>query len=138
NFTGHVGKVSSVALTLDGSRVASSDNESVHIWDVKKRRLIIAFNEHGSAAVTCIEWISGGMAEKVVCADDGGVIACTSLLTGTVKKFCPQTVPVTTMACSTLSYKYIAVGYSNGSVCIIDHTDDSYLNRYSLHNSDVV
>ncbi|XP_012776155.3 gem-associated protein 5 [Maylandia zebra] len=98
--------------------VSSSSDGSVRFWDSSSKTLIREHTAHQSS-VSALHW-SPVDKNLVVSGDEKGVVVCHWYHTGDTTSFFPEPRTIFCLTCSPHTWNYVAVGYKDGMIVLID------------------
>uniref|UniRef100_A0A3B4G7R7 Gem nuclear organelle associated protein 5 n=1 Tax=Pundamilia nyererei TaxID=303518 RepID=A0A3B4G7R7_9CICH len=98
--------------------VSSSSDGSVRFWDSSSKTLIREHAAHQSS-VSALHW-SPVDKNLVVSGDEKGVVVCHWYHTGDTTSFFPEPRTIFCLTCSPHTWSYVAVGYKDGMIVLID------------------
>ncbi|XP_030601912.1 gem-associated protein 5 [Archocentrus centrarchus] len=98
--------------------VSSSGDGSVRFWDSDSKALIREHAAHQSP-VSAVHW-SPVDKNLVVSGDEKGVVVCHWYHTGDTASFFPEPRTIFCLTCSPHTWNYVAVGYKDGMIVLID------------------
>uniref|UniRef100_A0A669B928 Gem nuclear organelle associated protein 5 n=1 Tax=Oreochromis niloticus TaxID=8128 RepID=A0A669B928_ORENI len=98
--------------------VSSSSDGSIRFWDSSSKTLIRDHAAHQSS-VSALHW-SPVDKNLVVSGDEKGVVVCHWYHTGDTTSFFPEPRTIFCLTCSPHTWNYVAVGYKDGMIVLID------------------
>ncbi|KAA0720372.1 Gem-associated protein 5 [Triplophysa tibetana] len=119
---GHTERVSGFAFCHhDGQEnicASTSDDRAVKIWDAEQRVLVTEHNVHQNT-ISAVHW-SAVQKHLVVTGDEKGVVVCFRYSSNDTQSFFPEPRTIFCLSCSPHDENYIAVGYKDGMIVVID------------------
>ncbi|XP_057216483.1 gem-associated protein 5 [Triplophysa rosa] len=119
---GHTERVSGFAFChYDGQEnicASTSDDKVVKIWDAEQRVLVTEHNMHQNT-ISAVHW-SPVQKHLVVTGDEKGVVVCYRYSSNDTQSFFPEPRTIFCLSCSPHEENYIAVGYKDGMIVVID------------------
>ncbi|XP_018584145.2 gem-associated protein 5 isoform X2 [Scleropages formosus] len=139
-LTGHKERVSGFSFChhpgLENLCSSSSDDGTVKIWDIEQKVVLKEHRAHQST-ITALHWAP---AEKdlVVSGDEKGIVVCYWQNHGETQSFFPEPRSIFCLSCSPHSGNYVAVGYKDGMIVVIDITKkDEVVHRLRGHDDEI-
>nr|XP_055035925.1 gem-associated protein 5 [Misgurnus anguillicaudatus] len=121
-LTGHTERVSGFAFChYNGQEnicASTSDDKTVKIWDADQRVLVTEHNVHQNT-ITAVHW-SPVQKHLVVTGDEKGIVVCYRYSSNDTQSFFPEPRTIFCLSCSPHEENYIAVGYKDGMIVVID------------------
>uniref|UniRef100_H2ZXR1 Gem nuclear organelle associated protein 5 n=1 Tax=Latimeria chalumnae TaxID=7897 RepID=H2ZXR1_LATCH len=96
-----------------------SDDGTVKVWDVQTKAVINEHRVHQTNTMTALHW-SPLVKDLVVSGDEKGIVICYWSNRNETQHFFPEPRNVFCLSCSPHHEDYIAVGYKDGMIVIID------------------
>uniref|UniRef100_A0A673XSI7 Gem nuclear organelle associated protein 5 n=1 Tax=Salmo trutta TaxID=8032 RepID=A0A673XSI7_SALTR len=110
SFCQHAGQSHNCAST--------SDDGTVKFWDTNEKVLVKEHKTHQNT-ITALHW-SPGEKNLVVSGDEKGIVVCYQYNTGESQSFFPEPRNIFCLSCSPHIWHYVAVGYKDGMIVLID------------------
>uniref|UniRef100_A0A8C7VQH9 Gem (nuclear organelle) associated protein 5 n=1 Tax=Oncorhynchus mykiss TaxID=8022 RepID=A0A8C7VQH9_ONCMY len=110
SFCQHAGQSHNCAST--------SDDGTVKFWDTNEKVLVKEHKTHQNT-ITALHW-SPGEKNLVVSGDEKGIVVCYQYNTGESQSFFPEPRNIFCLSCSPHNWHYVAVGYKDGMIVLID------------------
>uniref|UniRef100_A0A673LYA3 Gem-associated protein 5-like n=1 Tax=Sinocyclocheilus rhinocerous TaxID=307959 RepID=A0A673LYA3_9TELE len=121
-LTGHTERVSGFAFCPhDGQEricASTSDDKTVKIWDAGQKILLKEHNVHQST-ISAVHW-SPVQKLLLVTGDEKGIVVCYWFSSNDTQSFFPEPRTIFCLSCSPHEENYIAVGYKDGMIVVID------------------
>uniref|UniRef100_A0A672QUK4 Gem nuclear organelle associated protein 5 n=1 Tax=Sinocyclocheilus grahami TaxID=75366 RepID=A0A672QUK4_SINGR len=121
-LTGHTERVSGfVFCSHDGQEhicASTSDDKTVKIWDAEQKILLKEHNVHQST-ISAVHW-SPVQKLLLVTGDEKGIVVCYWFSSNDTQSFFPEPRTIFCLSCSPHEENYIAVGYKDGMIVVID------------------
>ncbi|KAI2651116.1 Gem-associated protein 5 [Labeo rohita] len=121
-LTGHTERVSGFAFcSHDGQEhicASTSDDKTVKIWDAEQKVLLKEHNVHQST-ISAVHW-SPLQKLLLVTGDEKGIVVCYWFSSNDTQSFFPEPRTIFCISCSPHEENYIAVGYKDGMIVVID------------------
>ncbi|KAG1969970.1 gem-associated protein 5 isoform X1 [Pimephales promelas] len=121
-LSGHTERVSGFAFcSYDGQEhicASTSDDKTVKIWDSEQKMLLKEHNVHQST-ITAVHW-SPVQKLLLVTGDEKGIVVCYWVSSNDTQSFFPEPRTIFCVSCSPHEENYIAVGYKDGMIVVID------------------
>ncbi|KAM9498741.1 gem-associated protein 5 isoform 1-T2 [Salvelinus alpinus] len=110
SFCQHAGQSHNCAST--------SDDGTVKFWDTNEKVLVKEHKTHQNT-ITALHW-SPVEKNLVVSGDEKGIVVCYQYNTGESQSFFPEPRNIFCLSCSPHNWHYVAVGYKDGMIVLID------------------
>uniref|UniRef100_A0AAY4EDR0 Anaphase-promoting complex subunit 4 WD40 domain-containing protein n=1 Tax=Denticeps clupeoides TaxID=299321 RepID=A0AAY4EDR0_9TELE len=121
-LAGHKERVSGFAFCQQEGEedvcASTSDDGAVKVWDIHQRAVVAQHSAHQST-ITALHW-SPVEKHLVVSGDDKGVVMCYWHNRNDIHSFFPEPRAIFCLACSPHHENYVAIGYKDGIVAVID------------------
>ncbi|KAK9955780.1 hypothetical protein ABG768_015633 [Culter alburnus] len=121
-LSGHTERVSGFAFCChDGQEhicASTSDDKTVKIWDSEQKILLKEHNVHQST-ISAVHW-SPVQKLLLVTGDEKGIVVCYWFSSNDTQSFFPEPRTIFCLSCSPHEENYIAVGYKDGMIVVID------------------
>lgn len=115
---------------------SSSDDGSVKIWDSQKQATLKEHKAHQST-ITSLHW-SPVVKDLLVSGDEKGIVVCFWHNRNDTQSFFPEPRTIFCLSCSPHNENYIAVGYKDGMIVVIDISRKSeVLHRLRGHDDEI-
>ncbi|MGH0185597.1 UNVERIFIED_CONTAM: hypothetical protein FKN15_018443 [Acipenser sinensis] len=115
---------------------SSSDDGSVKIWDSQKQATLKEHKAHQST-ITSLHW-SPVVKDLLVSGDEKGIVVCFWHNRNDSQSFFPEPRTIFCLSCSPHNENYIAVGYKDGMIVVIDISRKSeVLHRLRGHDDEI-
>ncbi|XP_066572558.1 gem-associated protein 5 isoform X1 [Amia ocellicauda] len=115
---------------------SSSDDGTVKIWDCERKIMLKEHRAHQST-ITALHW-SPLEKDLVVSGDEKGVVVCYWHNRNDTQSFFPEPRNVFCLSCSPHNENYIAVGYKDGMIIVIDISKkNEVVHRLRGHDDEV-
>ncbi|XP_051955361.1 gem-associated protein 5 [Xyrauchen texanus] len=119
---GHTERVSGFAFCPhDGQEhicASTSDDKTVKIWDTEQKVLLTEHNVHQSN-ISAVHW-SPLQKQLVITGDEKGIVVCYWCSSNDTQSFFPEPRTIFCLSCSPHEENFIAVGYKDGMIVVID------------------
>uniref|UniRef100_A0A8C1RTW9 Anaphase-promoting complex subunit 4 WD40 domain-containing protein n=1 Tax=Cyprinus carpio TaxID=7962 RepID=A0A8C1RTW9_CYPCA len=121
-LTGHTERVSGFAFcSHDGQEhicASTSDDKTVKVWDAEQKILLKEHSVHQST-ISAVHW-SPVQKLLLVTGDEKGIVVCYWFSSNDTQSFFPEPRTIFCLSCSPHEENYIAVGYKDGMIVVID------------------
>ncbi|XP_030649137.1 gem-associated protein 5 [Chanos chanos] len=121
-LSGHKERVSGFAFSQYAGQenlcVSSSDDGTVKIWDIDQRAVLTEHRTHQNT-ISAVHW-SPVEKSLVVSGDEKGIVVCFWHSRNDVHSFFPEPRTIFCLSCSPHNENYVAVGYKDGMIVLID------------------
>ncbi|XP_067279669.1 gem-associated protein 5 isoform X2 [Pseudorasbora parva] len=121
-LSGHTERVSGFAFcSHDGQEhicASTSDDKTVKIWDSEQKILLKEHNVHQNT-ISAVHW-SPVQKLLLVTGDEKGIVVCYRFSSNDTQSFFPEPRTIFCLSCSPHEENYIAVGYKDGMIVVID------------------
>jgi len=136
-FTGHTSWVTSVSFSPDGKKIASGSwDNSIKIWDAETGNEIT--NLLGSENESFVGFYFTEDSNRVIsCDSSGGILIWEINGSGKVKMICKQ-VPQINCLSFNKNAKFIARGFNDGSIKLLNASDLSEYSTIRIHDSSLI
>uniref|UniRef100_A0A6Q2XY68 Anaphase-promoting complex subunit 4 WD40 domain-containing protein n=1 Tax=Esox lucius TaxID=8010 RepID=A0A6Q2XY68_ESOLU len=115
---------------------SSSDDGTVKFWDTNEKVLLKEHKVHQNT-ITALHW-SPEEKNLVVSADEKGILVCHWYNTGESQSFFPEPRNIFCLSCSPHNWHYIAVGYKDGMIVLIDISKKGeVVHRFRGHDDEI-
>ncbi|XP_028277545.1 gem-associated protein 5 [Parambassis ranga] len=116
--------------------VSSSNDGSIRLWDSDSRTLVKEHAAHQNP-VSAVHW-SPADKNLVVSGDEKGIVVCHWYHTGDTASFFPEPRTVFCLTCSPHTWNYVAIGYKDGMIVLIDVSKKGeVLHRLRGHDDEI-
>ncbi|KAJ8348614.1 hypothetical protein SKAU_G00272030 [Synaphobranchus kaupii] len=139
-LNGHKERVSGFAFchhpSQDNLCASTSDDGTVKIWDINEK---VTLKEHKShqGTITALHW-SPVEKDLVVSGDEKGIVACYWHNRDDTQTFFPEPRNIFCLSCSPHNGNYIAVGYKDGMIIVIDISKkNEVIHRLRGHDDEI-
>ncbi|KAJ7997067.1 hypothetical protein DPEC_G00225080 [Dallia pectoralis] len=115
---------------------SSSDDGTVKFWDTEEKVLLNEHKVHQNT-ITALHW-SPVEKNLVVSGDEKGILVCHWYNTGESQSFFPEPRNIFCLSCSPHNWNYIAVGYKDGMIVLIDISKKGeVVHRFRGHDDEI-
>ncbi|KAL4660029.1 gem-associated protein 5 isoform X1 [Arapaima gigas] len=137
---GHKERVSGFSFChhpgLENLCCSSSDDGTVKIWDTEQKVVLKEHKAHQNT-ITALHW-SPAEKDLVVSGDEKGIVICYWQKRSETQSFFPEPRSIFCLSCSPHNGNYMAVGYKDGMIIVIDITKkNEVVHRLRGHDDEI-